>query len=164
MQYKVNLPYPKIKVEKKDKKIALMLLNSYAGEISEDTAIHDYIFQMMMLNYPEYKSILKGIAIVEMHHLEILGNLIYALGITPVFGKIKDDALQWFNGSFVNYSDNFTYVLQHNIYEEQMTINQYQKIIKTTTDANIKEILNRIILDEELHIEIFSKMLALTEK
>ena len=164
MEYKVNLPYPKIKVKQKDKTIAQMLLNSYAGEISEDTAIHDYIFQMMMLDLPEYKSILKGIAIVEMHHLEIVGNLIYQLGLTPIFGKTQNGIIKWFNTSYVNYSNDLTSVLQNDILEEQKTIEQYKVIIDCTKDDNVKEILKRIILDEELHIEIFSKLLYLTRK
>ena len=119
---------------------------------------------MMLLDQPEYKKILKGIAIVEMHHLEILGNLIYQLGLTPVFGKRTENALEWFNGSYVNYSNNLISVLQEDILEEQKTIEQYEKIIIYTNDFHVKEILNRIILDEKLHIEIFSKMLYLIRK
>ncbi len=164
MEYKVNLPYPEIKVEQKNPQIAQMLLNSYAGEVSEDTAIHDYIFQMMLLEHPEYKRVLKGIAIVEMHHLEILGNLIYQLGLTPVFGKVQKDTLEWFNGSYVNYNNDFTRVLQEDICEEQKTIEQYERIIACTNDFYVQEILKRIILDEELHIELFSKLLYLIGK
>ena len=159
MEYKVNLPYPKIEVEKKDKRVASFLLNSYAGRVSEDTAIHDYIFQMMMLDNPIYKKTLKGIAIVEMHHLEILGNLIYALGCTPLFGKVEKNEIDWFTGSYANYDNDFTSVLQNDIEEEQKTIEQYQKVIRLTNDLNVKQVLQRIILDEEYHIELFSKML-----
>lgn len=160
MQYSMNIPYPKIQVERKDIEIAKDLLNAYAGRVSEDSAIHDYVFQMMMQDNEDIKKILKGISIVEMHHLEILGKLIYALGLTPLFASVEDNHTKWFSGEYVNYEKNWEQTLRDNIYQEEAAIRNYEKIILKTKDENVKHILKRIILDERMHIEIFTKLLA----
>lgn len=160
MQYSMNIPYPKIQVERKDIEIAKDLLNAYAGRVSEDSAIHDYVFQMMMQDNEDIKKILKGISIVEMHHLEILGKLIYALGLTPLFASVENNHTKWFSGEYVNYEKNWEQTLRDNIYQEEAAIRNYEKIILKTKDENVKHILKRIILDERMHIEIFTKLLA----
>lgn len=160
MQYSMNIPYPKIQVERKDIEIAKDLLNAYAGRVSEDSAIHDYVFQMMMQDNEDIKKILKGISIVEMHHLEILGKLIYALGLTPLFASVEENHTKWFSGEYVNYEKNWEQTLRDNIYQEEAAIRNYEKIILKTKDENVKHILKRIILDERVHIEIFTKLLA----
>lgn len=160
MQYSMNIPYPKIQVERKDIEIAKGLLNAYAGRVSEDSAIHDYVFQMMMQDNEDIKKILKGISIVEMHHLEILGKLIYALGLTPLFASVEENHTKWFSGEYVNYEKNWKQTLRDNIYQEEAAIRNYEKIILKTKDENVKHILKRIILDERVHIEIFTKLLA----
>lgn len=159
----MNIPYPKIKVDKKDIEIAKEILSSYAGRVSEDSAIHDYVFQMMMQDNEEIKKILKEISIVEMHHLEILGNLIYQLGLTPLFASVVEDKTKWFSGEYVNYEKNWEQTLRDNIYQEEAAIRNYEKIILKTNDENVKHILKRIILDERIHIEIFAKLLEQTK-
>lgn len=160
MEYNVKIPYPEVQVEKKDIEIAKELLNSYAGRVSEDTAVHDYVFQMMMQDQDEIKKILRGIAIVEMKHVEILGRLIYALGLTPLFASVSDNHTKWFSGEYVNYEKNWEQTLLDNIFHEEMAIKNYEKIIMKTTDENVKHILKRIVLDERVHIEIFTKLLG----
>ena len=163
MQYKMDLPYPEVKVNKKDIPLAKEILYSYAGKVSEDTAVHDYIFQMMMQDDEELKKILRGIAIVEMHHIEILGKLIYALGLTPIFASVENDYTEWSSGKYIDYNNNWRQTLMNNIYQEQEAIRNYEKIILKTNDNNIKHIIKRIILDERLHIEIFTKLLEQTK-
>lgn len=159
MQFKSSIPYPKVRVSKKDINLAKNLLYSYAGFISEDTAVHNYFFQSMMIDDEEIKKILKEIAIVEMHHLEILGNLIYELGLTPKF--ISDNI--WFTGEYIDYEKDFKKVLNSNIKSEELAIANYELIINETDDIYVEHILKRIILDEKIHIEIFKKLLKYYE-
>ncbi len=159
MQYKVDMPYPEIKVERKNVELAKEILNAYAGEVSEDTAVHNYIFQMMLVHENnDLKTILRGIAIVEMHHLEILGLLIGELGLTPLFVGIENNHTKWFSGEYVPYEKEWKKALLDNIYMEKKAIRDYERILDSTSDINVKQILRRIILDERLHIEIFTKL------
>lgn len=159
MQYKIDIPYPEIKVERKDVELAKEILNLYAGEISEDTAVHNYIFQMLIMNeFEEKKTLLKEIAITEMHHLEILGLLIKELGLTPFYVGVKNNATKWWSGEYVTYEKEWKKILLDNIGLEELAIQNYENVIAKTTDEHVKHILRRIILDERLHIEIFSKL------
>ena len=73
--YKSNLPYPDIKVEKENIEYAKLLMYPYASMISEDTATHLYMYQSFILD-DNIGKILENIAIVEMHHLEMLAKTI----------------------------------------------------------------------------------------
>ncbi len=159
MRYFVDMPYPEIKVEKKDVELAKEILNLYAGEVSEDTAIHNYTFQMLMMQEDkEKKEILKGIAITEMHHLEILGTLVGKLGLTPFFVGVNNGSTKWFSGEYVTYEKEWKKILLSDIGLEELAIRNYERVIEKTSDECVKHILRRIILDERLHIEIFSKL------
>lgn len=159
MKFCVDMPYPKVQVEKQDIELAKQIYSLYAGSVSEDICIHSYIFQALILEDNEdLKKILKGIAVVEMHHLEILGQLIKELGLTPIFGSFQNDKLRWLSGEDVRYDKNINEMLLNDIKAEKETIKKYEMIIKNTSDEYIRHILKRIILDERLHVEIFSKL------
>lgn len=162
--YQSEKPYPSIEVEKKNIAYAKLLLEDYAGINSEDTAIHQYLYQAIVLNNKELYDVLLRISEVEMHHLDILGKLISKLGLKPVFGIIdKEQFIPWtaFN---VNYKTDEKIILKMNILHEKVAIENYLKHIKLIDDKYIKNILKRIIEDEIVHIEIFNDMLKKLEK
>lgn len=157
----LEIPYPKIEISKKDTAFAYKLLNVYAGNISELTAISQYSFQSFYLNkYKDLSNILMGISEVEMHHLKILADLICALGLIPYYVtyNCSYEAMPW-NADYVDYTTDYRNMLLVNINSEVSAIKDYNKLIYETNDPNIKEILKRIIMDEERHIEIFSELL-----
>ena len=50
-------------------------------------------------------------------------------------------------------------MLQNAIHGEMDTISRYRQQSSCIADANIKAILDRIILDERLHVDIFQSLL-----
>lgn len=160
MKFCVDMPYPKVQVEKVDIDLAKKIYSLYAGNISEDICIHSYIFQMLVVDNEDLRKILRGIAIVEMHHLEILGSLIKELGLTPVYGSFENNQLKWLSLENVRYDKVINDMLFNDIKSEEETILKYEEVINSTTDEYVRHILKRIILDERLHVEIFSKLLA----
>ena len=90
---KSNSPYPIPKVEEENMNYALVLLENYSGNISEETAVHQYLYEYLMLNneYQEFANIMMEISEVEMKHLRLLGETIKLLGVMPVFGVVKQD-------------------------------------------------------------------------
>ena len=82
MQYQANLPYPEIKNIPKNILYAKILSFAYAGSTSEETAVHQYIYQSYFFK-DDIKDILEHIAIVEMKHSELLGQAILKLGLNP---------------------------------------------------------------------------------
>lgn len=158
MKCYVDMPYPSIMVQKRDVELAKKILNVYAGEVSEDTSTHTYIFQSLISQNEEIKKILKDIGIVEMHHLEMLGLLIKKLGLLPIYISENNNNLKWFNGKYVNYERNLKKLIRDNIEMEKKAIRNYDEIIKETDDNYVIHLIKRIILDERLHIEIFEKI------
>lgn len=163
MKYRVDKEYPEIKVEGKNKYYAELLLDDYAGINSELTAITRYIFQDF--NYfKEYLNLaetLGKISMVEMKHLELLGKTIKLLGVEP---KFKFNTNQYYtplywNSSYVNYDIFIDSMLRENILSEQNVINNYRYHITIIGDKYIKNLLERIIEDEEVHIECFKELL-----
>lgn len=163
MKYCVEKPYPEIKVEQKNSFYADLLLNDYAGITSELSAITSYAYQNFVLfkNYQEIAHNLIKIAIVEMHHLEMLGKTIYLLGKNPTFiYKEKNTcSYKYWNSSFVPLNTNIFNILQNNILAEEKAIYNYEYHISLINDIYIKELLERIIADEKLHIKCFQTML-----
>ena len=161
----LNIPYPKINIDKKDPILAYKIMNSYSGIISEFTQVSQYSFQSFYLNkYSDLSKILENISRVEMEHLKILGILISKLGLVPYFVTYTNNtAIPW-NSDYVNFTTDYRSMLTSNIKAEESTIDNYNKIINSTTDQNIIEIIKRIILDEERHIEIFKELLRQYEE
>lgn len=164
MIYKVNKPYPKIKVEEKNCYYANLLLNDYCGLVSELSAITQYTYQHFdkFDTNQEFSSILSGIAVVEMKHLELLGKTIKLLGINPKFYFIDKNLYcntNYWNSSFIDYNTDIKKMLKNNIIIEEKTIENYKKDINIICDKYIQKLLYRIIEDEYLHIEIFKSLL-----
>ncbi len=162
MKCKLDLPYPKICVAQKNPQLARLLMHCYAGEVSEETAIHQYMYQSFYLKQEnaELSDILSQIGEVEMRHLQMLGFLIRKLGVYPLFLDPTDNYNAFWSGKYICYETNLTEMFQANIYAEQKAIREYNALIQTIDDECVKEILKRIVLDERLHLEIFEKILA----
>jgi len=160
-KYAYSAPYPKIKVRAPNPYYARLLLEDFAGVVSELTAITQYLYHHVVLEpeAEELSNLLEGIAIVEMHHQEILAETIFKLGITPRYRTIEryEQEIYW-NASFVYYGVALCDMLTADIASEWAAVSNYRKHQKMIDDPYIKEILERIILDELYHIELFNQM------
>lgn len=161
MIFESKIPYPNIEVETKNYTYANLLRKAYASETSEDTAIHMYLYQSLILQekYKDISNILKKISVVEMKHLEILGKLVLLLGVKPVYSSpYKNGLSKYFNTSYVKYNNNLNDILRININAEIQAINYYNYLTKVIKDKFIVNILKRIIVDEQIHLSIFKKI------
>ena len=153
-KYASNLPYPEIQVEPNVAESKL-LMPVYSGSSGELTAVMTYCFQTYITpKYPDIQEALEGIAITEMRHHELLGKAIYQLGGYPIMG-----ARTYWNGSFANYTLDPRKYLRQNIVAEETAILNYERTILNLTTDSVKMLLERIILDEEVHIKIFKELL-----
>lgn len=150
-------PYPEIKVVEPNKYYLQLIRDDYAGIISEFTAINQYLYHYFVLkDYgKELGELLENVAISEMLHMEILAEVIILLGGNPDYKGGASTKCGFWNGSFVNYGCNLCHMLQADIKAEHQAIRCYQKHIKAINDPYIKAILHRIILDENVHLELF---------
>lgn len=163
MDCRVNKPYPKVEVEKPNIAYANILLDDYCGLVSEATAINQYVYQHFdKFNLDqEFSETLSKISMVEMKHLELLGETIRLLGVSPKF-KFVDKTynyLTYWSSSFVDYTDNIVDMLKNDIKIENEAIKNYKYHISIINDKYIKRMLYRIIEDEEQHIRCFNYLL-----
>ena len=150
-----ELPYPKVEVSE-DLAQAKLLMPNYAGAQGELTAVMTYCFQNYVSpKYPEIAKAMMGIAKTEMHHHRLLGDTIFQLGGYPIMG-----ARTYWNGSMANYTLNPQKYLQQNIIAEETAIMNYELTILNLDNESVKMLLERIILDEEVHIKIFRELLT----
>ena len=160
MEYHLDLPYPPIEVKEENPAYADLILLNYAGSVSEFSAITQYTYHEIALKYKfkEVSETLEGISEVEMHHLQILGELIVKLGKDPGYWICKHKKTNFWTPKFLSYNINLKKVLTVDITSEKEAIAQYNRTKKQISDSNIVDIIDRIILDEEYHIKLLTEL------
>lgn len=155
-------PYPEIKVLSPNPYYAEILMDDYAGVISEFTAISQYLYHHLELKAidEELGELLENVAITEMLHFEIIANTIQKLGGNPIIRGSYSTHGNYWNGSFIHYGSDLCERLRADIDSEYKAIEEYQKHIYFIADPNIQLILQRIILDEKVHIHLFNQALV----
>ena len=154
--YSVNLPYPEVKVKEKNPNYIDLILLNYASNVSEFDAIAQYTYHQIALTYKnkEISETIRGISIVEMHHLELLGEIIILLGGEPGYW-INNKKKNYWSGKLVDYNlSSIKDILTIDIQDEKAAIKQYKETITKIYDDDINAVLKRIILDEEFHIKL----------
>ena len=157
----VREPYPPTEVSSQNTAYARILLSLYAGHLSELTAISQYIYQSIIIGqiHKDVSRIFECIAIVEMKHFKILGELIKKLGADPkLYAPINQRRFGWWSGEYPEYTNAPAAILNENIAGEKAAIAAYKNALNLINDPKIQDIIRRIIKDEEHHIEIFTAM------
>lgn len=161
--YRAPGSYPAIQVQRPNKCYAKLLLKDYAGSVSELTAITTYVQNHLVGDSKKYElavEAFKGVSIVEMEHLEMLGDTIAALGGFPRFSTTDLYGKKYFwNSSIIPTTTSVEEMLKEAIESEYAAINQYYKHIEAIDDYYVCKILARIIEDEKYHIKLFKKLL-----
>lgn len=155
-------PYPAITVQQPNMYYAELLIDDYAGMVSEFTAINQYLYHHYFFKEVDESlgELLDNVSINEMLHMEILAELIKMLGGKPVIRGGSSTAGTFWSGSFVFYGHTLCDQLNADIQAEHKAIAAYREHIRIIADSNIKAMLQRIILDEEVHIRLFNQALG----
>lgn len=156
-KYELDLPYPEV-TGRPDPRAVALLLQDYAGAVSEMTALNQYMYQYMLLSEKgnKFAEILECIAVTEMHHKEMLGKAIVRLGGNPIYAANRT----YWASNCVNYVQQPQSMILANIKSEYEAIFNYRRHIQMISNTSVQRLLERIILDEELHVKIFQDMLA----
>ena len=153
-----KIPYPKLQNIIKNPVYAQKLYEDFSGSMGELSAILLYIYEHIDIdNGNDISKIMLSIAIDEMRHLNMIGDLIKKLGLPPYY---IDSNLKAWNTDYIKYdTGNIKETLEYNIYLEREAIKGYKRAIMGTRNISIQRLLNRIILDERTHIDIFTKLI-----
>lgn len=160
-KYSDPSPYPQIKVSRPNPHYAELLMDDYAGMVSEFSAISQYLYHHYFFKEidPELGELLEGVSIIEMYHMEILAEIIRKLGGNPVIRGAESTRGNFWNGSYVRYGSQLCEQLKSDIDIEYEAIAAYRKHICLIQDRSVQAILHRIILDEIVHIRHFNRAL-----
>lgn len=154
-------PYPPLAVEGKNHHYAQLLGRDLASPWGEMSTIYGYLYQHWVLdeaNEP-LRTVLSRIAKVEMHHLNILGQLIRMLGGDPKCLYISGHSPVVWNGNMVNYNKGVRRILSYDVVSEQSAADGYLKHAQLIKDAHVSAMLRRLARDELVHRDIFSGFL-----
>ncbi|MEG2571089.1 MAG: ferritin family protein, partial [Clostridia bacterium] len=109
--------------------------------------------------YAEVSEAFHEINIVEMHHLEIFGELAYKLGENPRLWSQRGIQKKYWSPCYNRYPVQIHSILENSLSGELMAIKKYEMQCRAIANTNITDILKRIIADEEVHVEIFKKLI-----
>ncbi len=156
-KYLLDIPYPKVSVEEKNICYANLLYSNYCGQFSEMTSLCQYIYQHFPTEFSDTRlsEALKCIAMVEMKHFDILGELILLLGGDPIFRMNGCNNSKLWKSDVVAFTTNVKQLLCDNIELEKIALESYRQRLCQISDKGVQKCIERIILDEEHHLQIF---------
>ena len=154
-------PYPPIKVCGPNICAAQKISRGIGCAKSELSAITTYEYQQWVLAscQPELAQTISRIAKVEMHHLDILGRLVVALGGDPRYCCDQHGCCLCWNSGMLNYTRDVRSLLMNNIADEKKAAEFYKETACEVADPLASAILNRLALDELVHVAIFTRFL-----
>ncbi len=158
LPYTTGENYPQITIDDTDKTTVNILKNLYASCGSETTAILQYIYQSYLVEPKEKEiaDILSKIALTEMHHHQELGKAIVMLGGVPFYTNSQGVP---FSARCIYDGVNLKQMLLANINAESLSIQSYNNAISKINNQSIKQLLSRIVQDEEIHKKTFECLL-----
>ena len=160
---RVKEPYPTADNISPDAYSLRIISPAYATSDGELNAILQYVYHSFFFDkkgYGEIADVLKGIAIAEMRHLDLLGETILALGAAPVYSQYPASPFNFYSTKYVAYSCSLKNMLEDDILGERRAIAAYQKMLRFLKNEQVKAIIARILADEVLHLEKLQSILA----
>lgn len=151
-------PYPEIKVQAENEKLARQISSAFGGNGGEFGTISEYVYQSIV--FPEYSELFRRLAIVEMKHLNMIGQLMEQLGGRVIYGYYPDKEAVYWNGVGVNYTRDITTALLYDLNGEQRAYSSYVTLARQSGDRYVFAILTRIALDEMIHTSLLKSLLA----
>lgn len=172
MEFSDNSPYPAVQVEAKNGRYAHAMLNNIGSRHSEISTIALYVYNSTITREAaeEISFCFHKISVVEMHHLSIFAQLALLLGADPRLWSMERKqggmnlwnsnryGMKYWNAGYNSYTAQLPQMLKNAIAGERKAIEIYQKQCEWIKDENIRSNLERIILDEELHVKILCQL------
>ena len=156
-----DLPYPSTDTLTKDVRSGQIISFAYATLRGELTATLQYVYHHFYFDEIEKTDaeILMAIAKAEMIHIDILGTAMLKLGVSPRYVQMPNTN-NFYNTSTVSQSKTAQKMIMDDIQGELNAIADYQKMLFILKNEQVEAIIQRIILDEQLHLEKLKEMLT----
>ena len=160
IQYAAAEPYPEVRVQKKNWRYGQAMLSNVGGSTSEISAVARYLYSYVTQEeWGEVSDCLRHIAMVEMHHLDIFARLSRQLGEDPRLWTLSRGQRRYWTPEYLRYPRKLEHLLRYALEEERGTIQKYNQQALWIRDGNILANLERIIADEQVHVQILTGLL-----
>lgn len=155
----VDLPYPSLDGIECDIASAEIIYGAYSGLKGEITAILTYSYEHIMFKEvcAEIAETLMGIGLAEMKHLDILGTILKKSGALPTY-RTSLYYGTYYDASFVPVSYTPEKMILDAISGELSAIRDYERMIEKLENEKIAAVLERIVLDEKLHLSVLKEI------
>ena len=159
-------PYPPLKVERQNPAYASEMLSNIGACNSEMSAVSLYLYNSTILTdeYPEFAHIFQKISMVEMRHLNMFSHLAHLLGADPRLWTCSGKRPCYWSPACNRYPTQLLTLLQNSLKGEQDAVMKYRCQAEQIHDCYVVDVLNRIILDEQIHVQLFREMIAEVQK
>lgn len=148
--------YPSLDDLGNDPYSARILSAAYATSAGELNASLQYIYHSINFwnaNDSKRAELLKGIAICEMHHIELLGKALIKMGASPVYTFNPPNLFNFYSTKFVACSHSLRNMLEDDIMGEKYAIYGYERMLPRLKNSTLRTLICRILEDEHLHLE-----------
>ncbi|MEG0854122.1 MAG: ferritin family protein [Angelakisella sp.] len=159
MIYRGQETYPEIQACPRNEHNLQIICPLYSGTLSELSAIMQYNYQHLVLRARcnEVSEIIHEISMVEMHHLNLLGCAIIAMGGNPKY--VNPNTKSFWNASVVCYDEELCKALLTNLTQETEAHQAYMAAAAKVNNPALAALLRRIAADEKIHMDIFTNMI-----
>ena len=153
--------WPPLRIQCPNPHYAEEMLSNIGACNSEMSAVSLYLYNNIVLTDTnrEFAEIFHKIGIVEMHHLQIFAQLARMLGADPRLWTFSNNRPCYWSPACNHYPTQIKVLLENSLRGEQDAILKYRRQADSIQDCHITALLNRIIMDEQIHAEIFREML-----
>lgn len=155
-----SAPYPPVQVWGPDVRYAKAMLSNIGSCNSEMSAVCLYFYNSIITRkaFSNVAECFYKISMVEMHHLDMFGELAFLLGADPRLWSYSKKNMSYWSPGCSQYPGQIVRLLDNAIRGENEAIAKYRQQAAWIKDPNIVDVLNRVILDEEHHIQIFHQL------
>lgn len=162
MPYASDKPYPLVCVSGKNRNYGRWILDNMGGSNSEMSAVSLYLYNHMWTepDCVDISYLFHKISIVEMHHLKIFGTLARELGENPCLWTHRQNRMVYWTPGYNQYPTELSRLIHNALAGELATIEKYERQASAVEDVHIVANLERIILDEKIHVQIFKDMIT----
>lgn len=160
--YADTAPWPEVTVTEQNPRYAAAMLSNMGSCSSEMSTISLYLYNSFITRklFSDISQCFHKISIVEMHHLEVFGELSLLLGADPRLWSRAKGRMRYWSPACNRYPSQLGPLIANALAGEEEAVRTYQAQASWIRDCRIQALLNRIIADEQCHIKIFRLILA----
>ena len=159
-------PYPPPQAQRQNPAWAEMMLCNIGASNSEMSAVAFYRYArwMTLCEDKELSLLFHKVSMVEMHHLDLFGELALQLGAEPRLWYCRNNRREYWSPRHIKYAHCSVADLVRNALEdERAAVRKYECQLGCIADPQLAALLERVIEDEREHIALWEEIVISPE-